>query len=103
MSQTHHAEPAADAPLIIDVQGLTKSFGETKVVDGIDMQVADVVPTLLSCEGAPSAKDFDGQVVPICGDDVAFVDTYLGTAGGGGVIVDDSQEDQIKALGYMDD
>ncbi|MBO6668850.1 ABC transporter ATP-binding protein [Parvibaculum sp.] len=41
MSQTHHAEPAADAPLIIDVQGLTKSFGETKVVDGIDMQVAE--------------------------------------------------------------
>jgi len=69
----------------------------------IDMQVADVVPTLLSCEGAPTAKDFDGQVVPICGEDVAFVDTYLGTAGGGGVIVDDSQEDQIKALGYMDE
>lgn len=41
MSQTHHAEPAADAPLIIDVQGLTKSFGDTKVVDGIDMQVAE--------------------------------------------------------------
>lgn len=41
MSQIHHAEPAADAPLIIDVQGLTKSFGDTKVVDGIDMQVAE--------------------------------------------------------------
>lgn len=41
MSQTHHAEPAADAPLVIDVQGLTKSFGDTKVVDGIDMQVAE--------------------------------------------------------------
>ena len=41
MSQTHHAEPAPDAPLVIDVKGLTKSFGGTKVVDGIDMQVAE--------------------------------------------------------------
>lgn len=41
MSQTHHAEPAADAPLVIDVRGLSKSFGATKVVDGIDMQVRE--------------------------------------------------------------
>ena len=41
MSQTHRAEPAADAPLVIDVHGLTKSFGATKVVDGIDMQVRE--------------------------------------------------------------
>lgn len=41
MSQTHHAEPPADAPLIINVSGLTKSFDSTKVVDGIDMQVSE--------------------------------------------------------------
>jgi len=41
MSQTHHAEAAADAPLVIDVRGLSKSFGATKVVDGIDMQVRE--------------------------------------------------------------
>lgn len=41
MSQTHRAEPAEDAPLVIDVHGLTKSFGATTVVDGIDMQVRE--------------------------------------------------------------
>jgi ABC-2 type transport system ATP-binding protein len=41
MSQTHRAEPAEDAPLVIDVHGLTKSFGVTTVVDGIDMQVRE--------------------------------------------------------------
>ena len=68
-----------------------------------NMRVVDVVPTLLTCVGAPTAEDFDGQVVPICGNEVAVVDTYMGTGGGGAVVVDDSQEDQIKALGYMDD
>ncbi len=41
MSQTHASEPAEDAPLVIDVRGLTKSFGGTKVVDNVDMQVAE--------------------------------------------------------------
>lgn len=46
MSRTHGASPPADRPaeempLVIDVRGLTKSFGATKVVDGIDMQVAE--------------------------------------------------------------
>lgn len=41
MSQTHACEPAEDAPLVIDVRGLTKSFGGTKVVDNVDMQVAE--------------------------------------------------------------
>lgn len=40
MSQTHLAEPASDAPLVIDVHGLTKIFNGTKVVDGVDMQVS---------------------------------------------------------------
>lgn len=68
-----------------------------------DMRVVDVAPTLLYCVGAPVAKDFDGHALPICGSEVATVDTYMGTAGSGGVVVDDSQEDQIKALGYMDE
>ncbi len=72
-------------------------------VEARDMQVADVVPTLLHCVGAPVAQDFDGQAVPVCGGPVATVDSYLGEAGRGGVVVDRSQEDQIKALGYMDD
>ncbi|MCF8469258.1 MAG: ABC transporter ATP-binding protein [Parvibaculum sp.] len=40
MSQTHLAEPASDAPLVIDVHGLTKIFNSTKVVDSVDMQVS---------------------------------------------------------------
>ncbi|MDO9125574.1 MAG: ATP-binding cassette domain-containing protein, partial [Parvibaculum sp.] len=41
MNQPHASEPADDAPLVIDVRGLTKSFGGTKVVDDVDMQVAE--------------------------------------------------------------
>lgn len=41
MSQAHASEPAEAAPLVIDVRGLTKSFGGTKVVDNVDMQVAE--------------------------------------------------------------
>lgn len=40
MSQTRLAEPASDAPLVIDVHGLTKVFDGTKVVDSVDMQVS---------------------------------------------------------------
>lgn len=47
MSRMHGASPspadlpAEAAPLVIDVHGLTKSFGGTKVVNSIDMQVAE--------------------------------------------------------------
>src|SRR5690554_4275506 len=47
MSRTHGVSPspadrsAEDAPLVINVYGLTKSFGGTRVVDSIDMQVAE--------------------------------------------------------------
>jgi len=37
--QSAHA-PDSDAPLVIDVHGLTKSFGAKRVVDNVDMQVA---------------------------------------------------------------
>lgn len=40
MSETHRALPTGDdPPLVIDVHGLTKSFGDTVVVDHVDMQV----------------------------------------------------------------
>lgn len=38
MSATAH--PQSDTNLVIDVEGLTKSFGPRKVVDNVDMQVA---------------------------------------------------------------
>lgn len=37
---TSSQAPDSDAPLVIDVHGLTKSFGSKKVVDNVDMQVA---------------------------------------------------------------
>jgi predicted AlkP superfamily phosphohydrolase/phosphomutase len=66
-----------------------------------NMRVVDVVPTLLTCVGAPTAEDFDGQVVPICGDNVAVVDTYLGEAGSGIGAGDDTMK-QIESLGYIE-
>lgn len=38
MSTAEHLQPGTD--LVIDVEGLTKSFGPRKVVDNVDMQVA---------------------------------------------------------------
>jgi ABC-2 type transport system ATP-binding protein len=40
MSMTATLPPPDDAPLVIDVEGLTKSFGARTVVDHVDMQVA---------------------------------------------------------------
>lgn len=69
-----------------------------------EFRVVDVVPTLMSCMGAPLAKDFEGRPAPICSADaVASVESYVGEAGSGSAGVDGDQLDQIKSLGYMED
>lgn len=72
-----------------------------------EMSVLDVVPTVLGCNGAPTALDLEGQVrgwlcpgVP----QPAPVPTYLGTGGGtGGAVLSEDQLQQIRELGYMED
>lgn len=69
-----------------------------------EFRVVDVVPTLLSCFGAPLAEDFEGEAASICSTDaVSSVDSYLGEAGSGSTGVDSDQLGQIKSLGYMED
>ena len=71
-----------------------------------EMSVIDVTPTVLHCIGAPQAEDFDGTArLAVCPDraPVASVATYLGEPGTAGpTTVDDEQQAQIKALGYME-
>lgn len=94
MSQTHRAEPAEDAPLVIDVHGLTKSFGATTVVDGIDMQV---------CEGeiygflGPNGSGKTTTIRMLCG--LLTPDAGEGTCLGHDIV---TESDLIKLkVGYM--
>lgn len=81
--------PAADAPLTL--------------------QVADVVPTLLRCLGAPVALDMSGQAHgEICPDMPALppVPSYRrpeDAATVGAATINQSQQDQLKAMGYLDE
>lgn len=69
-----------------------------------EFRVVDVVPTLLSCMGAPLARDFEGTPAAICSTDaVSSVDSYLGEAGSGSSGVDEDQLQQIQSLGYMEE
>jgi hypothetical protein len=72
----------------------------------LELSVIDITPTILHCIGAPQAGDFDGTPgLAVCPDraPVASVATYLGEPGTAGpTTVDDEQQAQIKALGYMD-
>ena len=71
------------------------------------MSLYDVVPTLLTCMGAPLAEDMVGKVLAgLCeGGEAGTVASY---SVGGQVLgdlpgtIDASQEDQIRSLGYVE-
>ena len=70
------------------------------------MNAEDVVPTLLRCVGAPGAQDFDGKAREFVCPGVSApeaIATYLKEAGSGRQDVGQEQQDQIQALGYMED
>ena len=67
------------------------------------LDVVDVVPTVLACMGAPLAQDFEGQPGSFCTAPKATVDTYTGMRATGSGSAGESAQEQIKALGYMDD
>jgi hypothetical protein len=69
------------------------------------MNAEDVVPTLLRCVGAPGAQDFDGKAREFVCPGVSApepIATYLKEAGSGRRDVGQEQQDQIQALGYME-
>ncbi|MCP4808574.1 MAG: hypothetical protein GY913_35390 [Proteobacteria bacterium] len=65
------------------------------------LRVVDVTPSVLRCVDLPVAKDFEGTAAGFCSGD-ATVDTFVGAAGAGGSAVDDSQQAQLCAMGYVD-
>ena len=74
-----------------------------------ELQVADVVPTVLACVGAPGASDFGGVAVrSVCPDvpAVAPVPTYRRTGeavGSHPARIDESRTEQLKSLGYIEE
>lgn len=79
------------------------------VAERVELQVADVVPTVLACVGAPGASDFPGVAARgLCPDvpAVAPVATYRRTgepASAHPARIDQSREDQLKSLGYIEE
>jgi hypothetical protein len=68
-----------------------------------ELDVVDLVPSVLACLGAPLAEDFEGQPGSFCTAPKQTVPTYTGAAGSGAGSAGDDQIDQIKSLGYMED
>jgi hypothetical protein len=69
-----------------------------------ELRVVDVVPTVADCMGLAQAEDWEGEPGGIC--DVgtpSTVVTYIDRAGSGGVSVGESSQDQLKALGSIDE
>ena len=65
------------------------------------LKVVDITPTVLRCASLPVAADMEGTPAPFCAGD-ATVDSFVGEAGGGTGTVDDSQQAQLCAMGYVD-
>lgn len=74
-----------------------------------ELAVADVVPTVLRCVGAPGAGDFGGRAGESVCPGVASVEpvaTYRRTGdetGAHPARIDESREEQLKSLGYIED
>ncbi len=74
----------------------------------VEMNVADVVPTVLRCLGVPVARDMTGVAREALCPGVpaeAPVDSYrlAGDAGAHQARIDESREAQLKAMGYIED
>ncbi len=69
-----------------------------------ELRVVDVVPTVADCMGLAQALDWEGAPGGICRVGTpSTVPTYIDRAGSGGVSVGESSQDQLKALGYIDE
>lgn len=69
-----------------------------------ELRVVDVVPTVADCMGLAQAEDWEGVPGEICQVGTPYtVATYIDQAGAGGVSVGEASQDQLKALGYIDE
>ena len=68
----------------------------------LEMDVVDVMPTVLACIGAPLAEDLEGEPARICPRPTETVASYTAVAGAGASLVGAEQIEQIKSLGYME-
>lgn len=69
-----------------------------------ELRVVDVVPTIADCMGLAQAQDWEGEAGGICRVGTpTTVDTYVDRAGSGNVSVGEASEDQLKALGYIEE